>query len=214
MTLRESDEGVRSITVEVVTNNWLTHDTIARILKPYRAIRVLPHRKISGRIPCNQSCKVVALLDRAAVTAEYLLTFDTDNEKQYNLLLGDCKPAEMCQFILLGFRGFLGYREVNHKLRDAIGSVANGHLWVPRRLLEEYVTYSRIKLRAKRGKHTELTPRQRQIVALLQRRCANKEISSELHISENTVKFHLAKLFSKFGVHDRQRLADLGRSDM
>ena len=33
-----------------------------------------------------------------------------------------------------------------------------------------------------------------------------KEISAELHISESTVKFHLARLFEKFGVRRRSDL--------
>jgi FixJ family two-component response regulator len=35
---------------------------------------------------------------------------------------------------------------------------------------------------------------------------SNKEISAELHISESTVKFHLARLFEKFGVRRRSEL--------
>ena len=35
---------------------------------------------------------------------------------------------------------------------------------------------------------------------------SNKEISAELHISESTVKFHLARLFEKFGVRRRSDL--------
>jgi DNA-binding CsgD family transcriptional regulator len=35
---------------------------------------------------------------------------------------------------------------------------------------------------------------------------SNKEIGAELHISESTVKFHLARLFEKFGVRRRSDL--------
>ena len=36
---------------------------------------------------------------------------------------------------------------------------------------------------------------------------SNKEISTELTISENTVKFHTARIFEKLGVLDRVQAA-------
>jgi DNA-binding NarL/FixJ family response regulator len=48
-----------------------------------------------------------------------------------------------------------------------------------------------------------LTPREQEVLLLLVRGRSNKEISSALRISEDTVKSHLKTLFAKLGVRDR-----------
>lgn len=52
-----------------------------------------------------------------------------------------------------------------------------------------------------------LTPRQRDVLAGIQRGLANKEIARELDIAEGTVKIHLAALFAHFGARNRTELA-------
>jgi DNA-binding CsgD family transcriptional regulator len=51
-----------------------------------------------------------------------------------------------------------------------------------------------------------LTAREGQILQLLMRHLANKEISKSLDISERTVKFHVSNILAKFGVEDRHGL--------
>ena len=56
------------------------------------------------------------------------------------------------------------------------------------------------------GEDTELagiTPRQRQILELLAQGKSNKEMANTLHISANTIKNHLAKLYDQFSVSNR-----------
>ncbi|WP_168215621.1 response regulator transcription factor [Marinobacter confluentis] len=48
-----------------------------------------------------------------------------------------------------------------------------------------------------------VTPRQRQILELLAQGKSNKEIANTLHISANTIKNHLAKLYEHFRVSNR-----------
>jgi DNA-binding CsgD family transcriptional regulator len=117
------------------------------------------------------------------------------------ILLGDLPGEEMCRFLALGVNGFVRYSEVVRKLRKAVEIVANGRLYVSRSVLERFVAYTRLTDTAKVS--GPLTPRQKQILQLLDNHCTNKEISSHLEISENTVKFHLAKIYSKLGVSDR-----------
>ena len=49
----------------------------------------------------------------------------------------------------------------------------------------------------------ELTPRQREILALIARGRSNKEIAFALGIRERTVKFHVASLFERLGTSSR-----------
>jgi DNA-binding NarL/FixJ family response regulator len=52
-----------------------------------------------------------------------------------------------------------------------------------------------------------LTPRERQVLALLARGFANKRIALELGLSEKTVKAHVGRIFAKLGVADRTQAA-------
>lgn len=48
-----------------------------------------------------------------------------------------------------------------------------------------------------------LTPRESDVLEFLAQGLANKEIARRLTISEHTVKYHIASIYSKFGVNNR-----------
>jgi DNA-binding NarL/FixJ family response regulator len=52
-----------------------------------------------------------------------------------------------------------------------------------------------------------LTPREREVLALIGRGYANKRIALELGLSEKTVKTHVSHVLSKLGVRDRTQAA-------
>ncbi len=58
-----------------------------------------------------------------------------------------------------------------------------------------------------RARREDLTDREMQVLQLIVKGRSNKEISSALFISEDTVKFHLKALFMKLGVQDRTEAA-------
>jgi DNA-binding NarL/FixJ family response regulator len=53
----------------------------------------------------------------------------------------------------------------------------------------------------------ELTPREKEVLALVRRGLANKQIARRLDISERTVKAHLSSAFQRIGVVDRTQAA-------
>ena len=53
-----------------------------------------------------------------------------------------------------------------------------------------------------------LSPRHRQILALMAQGQGNDEIATELELSPNTVKFHIRALYSRLGVHNRVEAAN------
>jgi DNA-binding NarL/FixJ family response regulator len=53
----------------------------------------------------------------------------------------------------------------------------------------------------------ELTPREREVLALLATGVANKQIARRLQIAEATVKAHLTRIFQQLGVTDRTQAA-------
>jgi len=56
-----------------------------------------------------------------------------------------------------------------------------------------------------------LSPRERDVLALVASGARNRAIAAELVISENTVKFHVANLLRKVGASTRAELASLAR---
>jgi DNA-binding NarL/FixJ family response regulator len=57
------------------------------------------------------------------------------------------------------------------------------------------------------GMITQLTEREREILALLARGASNREISQSLYIASGTVKNHLSNILGKLGVRDRTQAA-------
>ena len=102
-----------------------------------------------------------------------------------------------------GASGFLLKDAPEERLVTAIRVVADGgSLFAPsvtRRLIQEF---------AQRGPRpttdlTALTERETEVLQLLARGLSNGEIATELFVTENTVKTHVARLLMKLGVRDR-----------
>jgi len=55
--------------------------------------------------------------------------------------------------------------------------------------------------------HTDLTPRELEVLRLIARGHQNKVIAAELHLSEKTVKTHVSAILRKLDVTDRTQAA-------
>ena len=143
-------------------------------------------------------------------TAALLGNIHDHNSGAGSLVVGDnLKEADSYTLLRLGIKGILNYTEAREQLPRALRRVASGGFWVPRKLLSRFVDFI---LDPSQPQHmranspTELSPREQEVLVGLREKLANKEVADRLHISERTVKFHVANLFTKFGV---RRRADL-----
>ena len=104
-----------------------------------------------------------------------------------------------------GAAGYLlkdvGPPELVRAIRTVHGGEALLHPAVAARVLEEVAAPA--PPRAEPG----LTPREREVLALVARGLANKRIAQELGIAEKTVKIHVSRILHKLGVADRTQAA-------
>jgi NarL family two-component system response regulator LiaR len=103
--------------------------------------------------------------------------------------------------------GFVDLHETwQTELPRAVNSILHGELWVPREVLETIMGLERTLLETQLLPGHSLTVRERQVLQLLMRGLANKEISSSLEIAERTVKFHVSNILGKLRLEDRREL--------
>jgi len=94
-----------------------------------------------------------------------------------------------------------------------VDAVERGEIWIQRKLVDALLaTLTTMRKSVPRetlfgGRLTTLTPRERQVGELITRGASNKEIASQLNISERTVKAHLTEMFRDLRVSDRLQLA-------
>ena len=104
-----------------------------------------------------------------------------------------------------GASGYLLKTVPPAQLVQAVRSVAAGDaLLAPtltRRLIEDWI--GRPRPNARDPRLARLTDRERQVLELVGHGLSNAEIATELHLSESTVKTHLARLLTKTGSRDR-----------
>ena len=99
-------------------------------------------------------------------------------------LLKDAAPADLARAVRLAHRGeALLDPSVAARLVDALAQPAGAAATEP------------------------LTPREREVPALVARGFANKRIARELGIAEKTVKTHVGHVLAKLGVTDRTQAA-------
>jgi DNA-binding NarL/FixJ family response regulator len=126
------------------------------------------------------------------------------------LLTSRISEAASFAFLQLGVKGFVTQKHLGDELSRAVVSIVSGGLWIPRTVLSKFLAYTLASARAPERTRGSFSPRisqrERQVLDCVMKSQSNKEISAELHISESTVKFHLARLFEKFGVRRRSDL--------
>jgi DNA-binding NarL/FixJ family response regulator len=112
--------------------------------------------------------------------------------------------AYVYEALRAGASGFMLKDAPRHQLLSAIRTIAAGETLlapvVTRRLVERHLSRpDRSGFEALK----ELTPREREILALVGRGLSNREIAAEAQVAESTVKTHVGRVFDKLGVRDR-----------
>jgi DNA-binding NarL/FixJ family response regulator len=150
------------------------------------------------------------LLDLGLPDAERLDAIDAVLAAQPRCKVVVCSGERSPERIRACFaRGAVGYVTKNSSgpaLQAALHAVLRGERHVPEEVLVDAAGDSAPAGRASDGP-TALTPRQREVLRLLARGLANKEIAAELGMSPATVRAHLSSVFKLLRVENRTQAA-------
>ncbi|GAA0947549.1 response regulator transcription factor [Actinocorallia libanotica] len=191
--------GVRAILaadpgLEVVAEASDGHEAVARALE-HRPDVVL----LDIRMPRMDGLETVAELRRVVPdTAVVILT--TFSEDSY-----------IARALADGADGFLLKTGDPKELLSGVRAVADGGVClspkVARRVVGELAGERLVRGAAARERLERLTPREREVLALLGEGLSNAEIARRLHLVEGTVKMHVSSILVRLEVPNRVRAA-------
>ena len=110
-----------------------------------------------------------------------------------------------------GAMGIVLKQQAAELLLKAIHRVHAGEVWIDRSMMGTVLSEMRSEANHEEAdpevsKISSLTPREREVIALVSEGLKNKLIAERLFISETTVTHHLSSIYSKLGVSDRLEL--------
>jgi DNA-binding NarL/FixJ family response regulator len=212
---------VEIVQVFILAENRLLREALARILNKKTDIRVVGSSPFVPDVVhhISQSAPDVLLSDSAALALSDLRLFSEVRAAVPDLKVVMIGMESDREVFLRGVRdGIVGYI-----LKDAsalevatcVRSVANGEAVCPpalcRALFEQVALQGRQPTHFFMKHNLGLTRREQQLVHMISRGLTNKEIASQLSLSEQTVKNHVHRMLRKLGANDRLAAVELCR---
>lgn len=212
-----SDDQSRSgkLTVLVVEDDWMAQQSVPLLMHAddieLVGVCATPEEALSL---AEQQRPAVALVD---------MRLQGDQRAGVELIgeLREVSPETICGVITatdtqgdyyadafnVGARGYM--RKGDGDLRDLARRLARGEWVVDSEISARYVTRGAQALqwpsRIPGGREPRLTPREREILALVAQQLTTKEIAERLVISENTVKTHVGNIIDELHVQNRDQ---------
>ena len=114
-----------------------------------------------------------------------------------------------------GAMGFIPKSSSSSELYQALLMIKQGEIYIPN-ALQERMSERRPRKQAQNeedsnGYASLLTKRQQEILELMDRGYSNKQLSTALYISENTIKVHVSAIFKALGVNSRTQCIQIAR---
>jgi DNA-binding NarL/FixJ family response regulator len=141
----------------------------------------------------------VAILDKSGVQQLPLWIQESAGQTATVVWGHTMSEPEALRLVQAGVRGVLRKTATAETLLACLRAVSSGQAW-----MEEGVVTA---LADSRYPRSELTPRERQVMELVEHGLKNRDIARELGIRPGTVKIHLKHIFEKTGVRGRYGLA-------
>jgi DNA-binding NarL/FixJ family response regulator len=124
------------------------------------------------------------------------------------ILTGVRDPALSRQAMRHGAIGLVRKEQAATVLLQAIRKVHAGEVWLERTMIAHVLTEMQRASAAPApapaaARLANLTPRERDVIALVSEGYKNRDIATRLHITETTVRHHLTGIFAKLAVTHR-----------
>jgi DNA-binding NarL/FixJ family response regulator len=214
-------DSVESIQVFILTENRLLREALARILSKKNDIRVVGASAFSPDVvqQINAVAPDVLLSDSAAVALSDLRLISEVRAAIPGLkvvMIGmDDDPEIFLRAVRDGIVGFVLKDASAMEVAAAVRSVANDEGVCPpslclalfERVASQNAHHTSFVIRHNLG----LTRREQQLVQMISHGLTNKEIASQLNLSEQTVKNHIHRMLRKLGATDRLGAVELCR---
>jgi DNA-binding NarL/FixJ family response regulator len=180
------------------------HDLMAETLR--RALTVEPDFAVVGRVASVASAVEAAALSHPDVIVMDFLLPDGTGAEATALIKADCpsievvmvtgqsNPATLAQALESGCSGFVAKEGRFDDLIETIRAVVRGEVRVPRSLVEELATHLRPRAPSL---GSDLTTREREILALLASGRSTSQMVDELVVSVHTVRNHVRNILTK-----------------
>jgi DNA-binding NarL/FixJ family response regulator len=125
--------------------------------------------------------------------------------------------AEIVKALQLGARGIILKAAATELLYRCLHAVVAGEMWVGRESVSDLVAALQEleggPAESRTIALTNLTEREREIVAAIASGASNRDIARMLSVTEQTIKNHLSRIFEKCGVSNRVELAVMAAAD-
>jgi DNA-binding NarL/FixJ family response regulator len=212
--------GASVISVALIEDNRLVRECVSALLNRSTDLQVVAVGANADALPGPVHPNVV-LLDLGLDNGDSLQVVHRVREDfpDSKVIVMDLLPAqeEIMAFVHAGVAGFIMKDATLDALVSTIRSVAGGAHVLPPELTTSL--FSEIAREAvARGEpealeSVRMTPREREVIALISEGCGNKEIAGRLHLAPHTVKSHVRNIMEKLTLHTRLQIAAYARKD-
>jgi DNA-binding NarL/FixJ family response regulator len=215
-------DSIESVQVFILAENRLLREALARILSKKSDIKVVGASAFSPEVvgQISHAAPDVLLSDSAAVALSELRLISEVRATIPGLkvvMIGmDADPEIFLRAVRDGIVGFVLKDASAMEVAAAVRSVANNEAVCPPILC--LALFERVASQNKQSasfviRHNlGLTRREQQLVQMISQGFTNKEIASQLSLSEQTIKNHIHRMLRKLGATDRLGAVELCRA--
>jgi DNA-binding NarL/FixJ family response regulator len=202
------------IRILIVDDHEVVREGLKALLQPERDLEVVAETGLGSEVPdlATRTRPDVVLLDARLpdVSGPEICRNLSESHPQIRVIIltayTDDDLVEAC--IRAGAKGYLVKDVERFWLKQSIRAVSRGEAALSPQVAGKVLDRVRDEL-VPTGARQTLNRTQLAILRLIARGYSNREIASEVHLSENTVKTHVQSIFGKLGAHNRVEAAML-----
>jgi DNA-binding NarL/FixJ family response regulator len=203
------------ITVAIIEDNRLVREGMAEMLNGLPDVQVVLAATSFETSLLKKANPRVVLLDIGLQDTNCLEVAETVGKEMADshVIVMDLLPVheEIAEFVNVGVAGFILKDATFDDFVGTIRSVAEGERVLPPRMTG--TLFSQIaRVAVERGREAALeavhmTPREREVIALIAVGMSNKEIAQRLNVATHTVKSHVRNVMEKLALNTRLQIA-------